>query len=134
MFNTAGGGLTDESVMVKRSGLILKMLAVIALLSTVSQAQPPDALLFTAEEISYLKQKQQLRYCVDPNWLPFEALDHQQKHIGMSADYLKLLGQLLPLTMQLVPTKDWSESLLLLQQQRCDFSPLVMRTPSREKL
>jgi len=119
--------------MVKWCGLILKMLVVIALLSTVSQAQPPDALLFTAEEISYLKQKQQLRYCVDPNWLPFEALDNQQKHIGMSADYLKLLGQLLPLTMQLVPTKDWSESLLLLQQQRCDFSPLVMRTPSREK-
>ncbi|WP_164852308.1 diguanylate cyclase [Rheinheimera riviphila] len=119
--------------MLNRFSLMLSMLAAIVLLSTVSQAQQPDALLFTAEEIAYLKQKQQLRYCIDPNWLPFEALDAQQKHIGMSADYLKLLGQLLPLTMQLVPTKDWSESLLFLQQQRCDFLPLAMRTPSREK-
>ncbi|RVU37013.1 diguanylate cyclase [Rheinheimera riviphila] len=122
-----------ECAMLNRFSLMLSMLAAIVLLSTVSQAQQPDALLFTAEEIAYLKQKQQLRYCIDPNWLPFEALDAQQKHIGMSADYLKLLGQLLPLTMQLVPTKDWSESLLFLQQQRCDFLPLAMRTPSREK-
>jgi len=119
--------------MVKGCGLILSMLLAIALLSTALQAQQPDALLFTAEEIAYLKQKQQLRYCIDPNWLPFEALDAQQQHIGMSADYLKLIGQLLPLTMQLVPTKDWSESLLFLQQQRCDFLPLAMRTPSRDK-
>jgi diguanylate cyclase (GGDEF)-like protein len=132
MLNTAGSKLTDECVMVKGCGLILSMLVAIALLSAGSQAQQPDALLFTAEEIAYLKQKQQLRYCIDPNWLPFEALDAQQKHIGMSADYVTLLSRLLPIKLQLVPSKDWSDSLSLVATQKCDFLPLAMRTPSRD--
>ena len=120
--------------MVKQYSLVVRMLWLfMAMLSAVASAQQPDAMLFTSDEIAYLKQKSQLKYCIDPNWLPFEALDAKQQHVGMSADYLELLRQLLPVKLVLVPTKDWTESLLFVEQKRCDLLPLAMRTPSREQ-
>ena len=96
-------------------------------------AQSSGSATLTAEELTYLEHKQQLRYCIDPNWLPFEGLDSQQRHHGMSADYLVLLKKFIPLPMELIPTKDWSESLAYIEQKRCDFLPLAMRTPSRDQ-
>lgn len=120
--------------MVKQFCLMISMLwFAVTMQSAVATAQSQDALLFTADEIAYLTKKVQLNYCIDPNWLPFEALDASGKHIGMSADYLAFLDRLLPVKFVLVPTKDWTESVSFVEQKRCDLLPLAMRTPSREK-
>lgn len=119
--------------MVKCCVFILQLLGLWSITGCGVWAKQPDPVLYSAAEIDYLKQKPLLKYCIDPNWLPFEALDDKQQHRGMSADYIALLQKILPIPLQLVPTKDWTESLAFIEQKRCDFLPLAMRTPSREK-
>ncbi len=89
--------------------------------------------MFTANQIRYMQQKQVLYYCVDPEWMPFEALDVRQQHIGMSADYIALWRQQLPIPIELLVTKDWIESLQAIKDRRCDFLPMAMATDLRQQ-
>lgn len=83
-------------------------------------------------EIAYLDTKT-IRYCIDPNWMPFESLTKEQKHIGMSADYFYLLSQIAPIEFKLVPTNSWSESIEFVKQRKCDILPMAVETTSRKK-
>ncbi|NOQ64805.1 MAG: diguanylate cyclase [Methyloprofundus sp.] len=87
---------------------------------------------FTEQEQAYLKHKQQLSLCVDPNWMPYEKIE-QGKHIGMSADFMSLFAEKIGIPIVLKPTETWTESLLLGQQRACDLFSLVLSTPEREK-
>ena len=31
--------------------------------------------------------------CINPDWMPFEAVDKKGNHTGISADYFKLFGE-----------------------------------------
>lgn len=92
-----------------------------------------QTLPLTPAQQQYLAQKQQLRYCVDPNWLPFESIDAKGNHSGMSADYQAFFQTLLPIPLTLVPTASWPESLLAAEQRRCDLLLLAMQTPARSR-
>lgn len=72
----------------------------------------------------------ELRYCIDPDWLPYEGLV-DGKHIGISSDYLQRVSLNLGLVIKLVPTQSWTESLDYLQQGKCDFTPFLNITPER---
>jgi diguanylate cyclase (GGDEF)-like protein len=72
----------------------------------------------------------ELRYCIDPDWLPYEGLV-DGKHVGISSDYLQSVSLNLGFVIKLVPTQSWSESLDYLQQGKCDFTPLLNITPER---
>jgi polar amino acid transport system substrate-binding protein len=85
----------------------------------------------TNEEIAYLAQKKTINVCVDPGWMPFEAVSNNS-HVGMSADYLDLVAQKLGVTFQLVPTGSWTESLEKVKSRECDILPLAMATPERK--
>ncbi len=86
---------------------------------------------FSQAELNYLQHKGELSYCIDPDWMPFEGVDTQGRHMGISADYLQLLQQKLPVSFRLVPTKNWAQSLQYAKDRRCDFLPLAMKTPER---
>lgn len=64
----------------------------------------------TKEELVFLKNNKILKVCIDPNWMPFEK-NLNGKHIGMTADYLKLIENKLQIKMEMIPTKTWIESL-----------------------
>ncbi|TXH97522.1 MAG: diguanylate cyclase [Rheinheimera sp.] len=81
----------------------------------------------------YLQTKQKLRYCIDPAWPPFESIDAQGRHSGMSADYVRFFQSQLPVPLELLPTASWPDSLLAAQQRRCDLLLLAMATPSRSQ-
>ena len=85
----------------------------------------------TNEEIAYLAQKKTIKVCVDPGWMPFEAVSNN-KHVGMSADYLDLVAQRLGVNFQLVPTESWPETLEKVKSRECDILPLAMATPGRK--
>ncbi len=89
--------------------------------------------MFNASQIRYLQQKTQLTYCVDPQWMPFEALDAEGRHIGMSADYVELWRQQLPIPLVLVPTRDWLASLQAVKDHQCDLLPMAMDTGDRRQ-
>ncbi|MGB1226581.1 MAG: PAS domain-containing protein [Poseidonibacter sp.] len=89
-----------------------------------------NELLLTKIEKEYLNNKKTLNLCIDPNWMPYEMIKNG-KHIGMTADYIKILEKYLNIKIKLVKTKTWSESLEYGKQRKCDIFSLVMPTESR---
>ncbi|MDD2557580.1 MAG: transporter substrate-binding domain-containing protein [Desulfuromonadaceae bacterium] len=86
---------------------------------------------FTKEEKEYLTQKKTIKVCIDPNWMPFEAISNN-RHVGISADYLNLISQKLGIDFQFVPTETWIESLEKGKSRECDIFSLAMSTPERK--
>ncbi|MCL1113461.1 diguanylate cyclase [Shewanella basaltis] len=79
-----------------------------------------------------LKEDHVIRYCVDPDWLPYEAII-DGRHTGISSDYLSLLTKYTDLSFVLVPTSSWRQSLALLQQGECELTPMLNQTPKRDR-
>ena len=56
-----------------------------------SNKEPIDKYsVLTKEEKAYLKSKT-ITYCIDPNWKPFEYLDENNHHTGLTRDYLDII-------------------------------------------
>jgi len=85
----------------------------------------------TSEERAYLNEKKNITICVDPDWLPFEKID-KGRHIGMSADYFRLISSSIGMPITLVPTKTWRESLDYAKTRKCDILSFSMTSPSRK--
>jgi signal transduction histidine kinase/ABC-type nitrate/sulfonate/bicarbonate transport system substrate-binding protein len=86
----------------------------------------------TSEEREYLNNLKEITMCVDPDWMPYEKITEDGKHIGMSADYLKLVEDVLKVPFRLVPTENWSDSLKFVKDGKCDVLSLAMETESRK--
>jgi polar amino acid transport system substrate-binding protein len=85
---------------------------------------------FNDEQKLYLKNKQVIKMCIDPDWMPLESI-HNGKHIGIAADIIATFASLLPIPIQLVKTKSWHESMEKAEQRQCDILSLVASTPNR---
>jgi len=92
-------------------------------------AKPQVAL--TQEEEAYIAQKGRVKLCVDPSWMPFEAIV-EGKHIGIAADFFGLLSQKSKLAFELYPTTSWQESLDAAKNRACDLFSLASPTQERE--
>lgn len=92
-----------------------------------------DVIYFTKEENAYLKNKKSIKMCIDPSWLPYEKLDKNGKHIGLSSDFFKYFQTLLSSPIELVKTKTWTQSLEFARQRKCDILSLAMETKSRKE-
>ncbi len=90
-----------------------------------------SSVIFSTEEVQYLKQRGEIKVCVEPDWLPYEAISERGKHIGISADYIRLLEGRLGTRIRLVPTGSWAESLFYAQSRKCDVLALATATPQR---
>ncbi len=71
-------------------------------------------------------------YCMDPDWLPYEAIRNHQ-HVGMSADYMRIIGQIAEVDFQLIRTQNWQETLSFLEKGLCDVASMLNRSPDREQ-
>jgi len=94
-------------------------------------ASPTAATPFTQEEQQYLSEKQQINMCIDPDWLPLEAIV-DGRHVGMTAEYMELFSKIIGIPIQLVPTANWTEAILYAKARKCDIFSLAMATPERE--
>jgi signal transduction histidine kinase/ABC-type amino acid transport substrate-binding protein/FixJ family two-component response regulator len=84
----------------------------------------------TPAEQMWLSQNPVIHYGIDPDWPPLE-FQEGGRHVGFSADYLDLVGQRLGIRFEHVPTRDWSETLRLILEQRIDLVPCVGITEER---
>jgi len=89
--------------------------------------------IFEPEEQAYLQQKGSIKMCIDPSWMPFEHIDEEGKHVGMAADLIKLMQDRSGISISLIPTKNWEESLQKAKNRQCDILSLAMQTPERLK-
>jgi len=92
-------------------------------------AQEHDVL--SSQQMEYLRNKKEIKVCIDPVWMPFEAL-YDNEVIGMTSDYLRLLQKDLVIPFKLVPTKSWTQSLEYIKQRKCDILSLAVQTSDRK--
>ena len=86
----------------------------------------------TKEEKDYLKKKKILYTCIHPDWMPLGKIKNN-KHIGISSDIVKIISNELNINVELIKTKSWEESLNLLKNKKCDFSPLTTKNERKKE-
>ena len=91
-----------------------------------------SSVLFTPQELEYLKAKGEIRVCIDPNWMPFEGFKNG-KHIGLTADYFEKFQENLPIPLKIIKTDNWMQSTQYAKERKCDILSFLMRTKEREK-
>lgn len=84
------------------------------------------------EQTSYLENKKVLKMCVDPKWMPLEAIE-EGKHVGMAADFIHNISQKIKIPIQLIQTHEWTQSLNKIEKRECDILALAEETPLRKK-
>ena len=98
---------------------------------TEETARPAHTIVsFSNAEKAYLDKKKQITMCIDPDWMPLEKIENG-RHIGMTADYVKILEQAIKIPIILVPTRNWTESIAFAKARKCDIYSLAMPTPER---
>ncbi len=75
----------------------------------------------TPEEQNYLQRKKTIDMAVHPDMLPFEGINHKGEYSGIIADIVSLISERIGVPVNIVPTDSWTESLTLLENNRCDL-------------
>ena len=84
------------------------------------------------EERAYLNTKV-IKYCINPDGLPFEGLNEKDEHVGISSDYYSLFENILSAKFELVKTDNWNQSMNFIKEKKCDMLALGMETYERKK-
>lgn len=86
----------------------------------------------SAVQKNYIKNHGTVKVCVDPDWYPFEMLNEKGEHVGIAADLLRLAAKKAGVTLEIVPTANWDESLAFSQNGRCEVLSFLNSTPERD--
>ena len=93
----------------------------------------PSTISFTAEEQAYIARTESIKMCVDPEWMPFERINEQGQHEGISADLVQLVAQRVGLRIELLRLKTWDEMLAASKAGHCQIMSFLNRTPARDQ-
>ncbi len=119
------------------AGLISKaawiVIGTLAATSPAVAAEAQAGLQLTEPEKAFIKAKPTLTLCVDPDWLPYEGLSADGKHVGLIAEYALELQTRTGFAFELVPTASWEESWQLVEAGDCDIVAGLNRTRDREE-
>lgn len=102
--------------------------------ASASRSPTPDSgsLTFTDAEQAWLAERnQQLTLCVDPDWLPLEALNDDNKHIGIAADTFELFSERSGIAFRPLVVESWADSVEAARNRQCDLFSMAMQTPER---
>lgn len=111
-----------------------RFLLTLALCIPIAQpyANEPN-LQFTAEEQAYIQHAKPIKMCVDPDWVPFERINEQGLHEGISADLVQLVARRVGLRIELLQLKTWDEMLAASKAGHCQIMSFLNRTPVRDQ-
>ena len=98
-----------------------------------AQLGAPPIIAFTPKEKNWLSSKEEIIYCVDPNWMPYERINKKGEYQGMVADYVALVGKRMGVPFQLHPTASWTQSLDEMKRGSCDIIAATSPTASRRE-
>ncbi len=87
---------------------------------------------FTDEEKAWLKAHGKIRLGVDAQYPPFEFRDDDGTYVGMTFDYVRLIGERLGIETEIVPDLSWEEVLEGVRNRTIDVLPSAIRTVERE--
>ncbi|WP_444996043.1 EAL domain-containing protein [Aliikangiella sp. IMCC44359] len=84
------------------------------------------------QQENYLKSLGQINLCVGPDSMPLDDINDGQ-HVGLNAEYMQIFQKKLKVSINLIPTTTWEESIANVKQGSCDIISLIQKTPQREK-
>ena len=84
-------------------------------------------------EQSYLKELGAVTMCVDPDWEPYERISDRGEYLGIAADLVALVAERSGVSLKLVPTKTWQESLAASREGKCLILSFLNKSPERDK-
>ncbi len=87
----------------------------------------------TPEEEAYLAQLGTVKMCVDPDWMPYEIVHEDGNFEGIAADLIYTITERSGVELELVPTKDWEESLEYSKEGKCHILAFLTQTPARDE-
>lgn len=85
----------------------------------------------TDEEREWIKNHNNIRLGIDPEFAPFEFIE-DGRYLGMASDYIKLLNQRLNLNMEIVKGITWKEAVRRAKEGEVDVLPAVGITTERQ--
>ena len=92
-----------------------------------------SALLYAAPEDQISStSSEEVTYCIDPNWAPYEAI-RNGIHVGISAEYMNLIADITGLKFTLVKTDSWQQSLEYVQRGECQLIPMLNTSDYRKQ-
>jgi signal transduction histidine kinase/ABC-type nitrate/sulfonate/bicarbonate transport system substrate-binding protein len=86
---------------------------------------------FSKEEEDYLNHKASIKMCIDPDWEPYEKIDENGNHVGLGADFIKLIEKKIAKKITLIPTTSWVQSLQFVKEKKCEIISFLNQTPKR---
>lgn len=92
----------------------------------------PQPLMLSQDDRRYLDTLRNINVCGFRHWSPYEAVV-DGRHQGLVSDYINLLSQKLGLSITLMPSDSWSQSLSMVRSGLCDLVPGTMATPQRSR-
>lgn len=90
-------------------------------------------LSLTSEEQQWLKTHPVIRVAPDPDYPPFETFNERGMHVGLAADYLKLIERRLSIRFEIVRLASWDACLKQAQEHRVDMWSAAAPTPQRQE-
>lgn len=80
-----------------------------------------------------LANEPHLKFCVDPDWYPYEKITPQGEYIGIAAELISKIVQKANITYSIVRTQNWEESIEFSKKGFCDALAFLNQTPQREE-
>ena len=89
--------------------------------------------LLTQAQRDWLSKHDHWRLGVDPQWLPIEGISEQGQYIGVAAEYMRWLGQLLDTHYSVNSNLPWENALEAYDAGDIDIFPAMTPTAERQK-
>lgn len=121
LFNKAIAALTPEEHREIRGKYIF----------TDSTVSVQNELMLTEAEQAWLSEHPVVRVGVDSAYAPIEFRRGQGGHVGLSIDYLNLIGERLNITFEPVERRNWTQLIELARRREIDMFASMAATPFR---
>ena len=83
-------------------------------------------------EKAYLAALGPVKMCVDPDWAPYEYITPAGEHAGIGADLIRLIARRAGITLELIPTASWDETIEFSKTGKCHILSMLNQTNDRE--
>ncbi|MGE4382034.1 MAG: transporter substrate-binding domain-containing protein [Arcobacter sp.] len=97
-----------------------------------SNVEKNNNLIFTKEELTWIKNNPKIKIGVDNNWPPFDYMDVTGQHQGISSEYLNIVSKYTGLKFDIY-SDAWVNVLEKIKNKELDLLACAAQTPDREK-
>ncbi|NOR44140.1 MAG: transporter substrate-binding domain-containing protein [Candidatus Delongbacteria bacterium] len=118
----------------KRIYFLIIFVFLSTIFSGISYAQETDndVIKFTDEEKQWLESNKEITFGADFNWPPFDFVDKNDKHTGLSSEYIKIIEKQTGMKINVIPGV-WSYILNQAKIGKIDGIAAAVKTSEREE-